>query len=50
MCVSDGTGTQYHGEMGWKQVDQDFSSFFDNFLPYLMVFKEENVEGGIEEL
>ena len=44
VLVEDGTGTldlgfgylQYHGEMGWKQVEQGFSSFF---LPYLMMLQ-----------
>ena len=30
---------QYHGEMGWRQVEQGFSSFFANFLPWF--FKVE---------
>ena len=29
---------QYHGETGWRQVEQGFSSFYAIFVPYLMIF------------
>ena len=45
--ISDGSGTRNlgfgfwmcHGEMGLRQVEQGFSSFFDKFLAYLMIFQ-----------
>ena len=31
------------GEMGLRQVEQDFSSFFAKFLAYLMIFQSAKI-------
>ena len=33
--------SQCHGKMGWKQVEQGFSSFFAKCLPHLMIYQSE---------
>ena len=34
-----GFGSSMHGEMGLRQVEQGFYSFFAKFLTYLMIFQ-----------